>query len=128
MERFYAGQRILTVQKFIFPLAHLMEGQELHACKADAFQQSGDAPGVFKPVVKSGDHWNPGEDGESLFVCPCEVCHDRFIPHAGAFLVEDRVVVLDVEQQQIKLRRQPLEYGRTDKTGGLDRSVDTALF
>ena len=77
MQGFYTRHFIISVQKLIFALAHLMEGQELYACQPGAPQQVCNPLRVRQICVKAGNHGNPGQDRQSLFLCPSEILMDQ---------------------------------------------------
>ena len=124
MQSLYARQLIFSVQKFIFALAHLVEGEELDLFKADVRQKGGESPCIFETCVEAGDHRDPRKDVQALFVRPAEIFNDLLIAKTGAFSMDCRVIVLDVVEKEVKLRSQSLKDLRADAAGGLNSCVN----
>ena len=87
MQRFHTGHFVIPVQKFIFALAHLVEGQELHAPKSDIMQKLCNSLCIRQLRVEARNYRNPGQNIESLFVCPPQIFVDQFSADAGSQLV-----------------------------------------
>ena len=59
---------------------------------------------------------------------PPQILVDQFSADAGSFLMFLRIILLDVEEQEIEERSQSVKDFRTYAAGGLDRGVYTFLF
>ena len=98
----HTGHSILSVQKLIFALAHLVKGQKLHTRKSNLAQKRSDSLRIRQVRVEIRDHGDPGQNRETLFICPPEVPVDQICPDAGSFPVLFCIMVLDVKEQEVK--------------------------
>ena len=128
MQCFHTGHFVISVQKLIFALAHLVEGQELYAVKSDIMQKLCDSLRIGQFRVEARDDRNPGQNIQPLFVRPSQVLNDQFVADTCPNLMLLGIILLDIKEQEIEEGSKPVENFRAHTPGGLDRSVNTLLF
>ena len=68
MKCFHTGHFIIPVQKLIFSLSHLVEGQELYAGKSYLMQKLCNSLRIGQLRIEARDYGNTGQNIEALFV------------------------------------------------------------